>query len=308
MYESLKANSSDFHLFIFAFDDLSSEILKRMSLTSATVIPIRDLESPELLAIKETRTKAEYCWTCTPSVISYSIEEYNLPKCTYIDADLFFYSDPAVLIGEMLANRKTILITEHRFSLLPGWYSLKRAGRFCVQFLTISNDQQSMVILDTWKRQCINWCYAKYEDGKFGDQKYLNEWPNNYSNVHILNHPGGGLAPWNIQQYLFTTDENKITGLQRKDGKKFDVIFYHFQYVKIISEGVFDIGWYYIPETIKEIFYRQYLKKIMETEHSLNAMENGYKINFVINRSDRIWDKMKHTYKKITKYNILKII
>ena len=68
-----------------------------------------------------------------------------------------------------------MLITEHRYSRLSKIYAEKRAGRFCVQFITFNQDEESRKILLTWQAQCIDWCYARYEDGKFGDQKYLDD-------------------------------------------------------------------------------------------------------------------------------------
>jgi hypothetical protein len=307
MYESLKANSSDFHLFIYAFDDLSYEILTNSELESATIISLKDFETPELKEVKETRTKAEYCWTCTPSVISHSILAYNLPECTYLDSDIFFYSDPAILISEMRENNKSIMITEHRFSLLPRWYELKRGGRFCVQFLTVKNEPSGIRVLEKWRRQCIDWCYARYEGGKFGDQKYVEEWPEKYNNVHILQHQGGGLAPWNITKYGFSLDNNRIKGLYKKKRETFDAVFFHFQYVKQISGGVFDIGWYFIPGKIRSLFYRQYLVRILKNEEILSEIDNRYITIFTKEKPDSIKNYLKTIFKKMTKFNIVKI-
>ena len=188
MYESLSRYSKEFHLYIFAFDELAYEILVKLKLTDVTVISLHDFETEELKDKKKTRSVAEYCWTCTPSTIAYVLENFNVPDCTYIDSDLCFYSDPSVLIKEMIENKKNVLITEHRFSSLPAMYELKRGGRFCVQFITFLNEESSLKVLDRWRKQCINWCYARYEDNKFGDQKYLEEWPMIYSNIHILQH------------------------------------------------------------------------------------------------------------------------
>ena len=141
MYESLNDQSNNFHLFIFAFDDLSFKILQKLSLDFTTVISLDQFETDELREVKKSRTTAEYCWTCTPSTVSYILKNYDVPHCTYIDADLYFYSDPSVLISEMEENGKSVLITEHRFSPLPRLYEEKRGGRFCVQFITFLNKE-----------------------------------------------------------------------------------------------------------------------------------------------------------------------
>src|SRR3989304_9158872 len=91
MYRSLEKCCENFHLYIFAFDDKTYEILNKLQLKKATVVSLKDFEDEKLLAVKPTRTKAEYCWTCTSSTILYTIEKFNLPSCTYLDADLYFY-------------------------------------------------------------------------------------------------------------------------------------------------------------------------------------------------------------------------
>ena len=252
MYESLMKYSDDFHLFIFAFDDISYQILNKLNPRNVTTIPLSEFETQELLDVKIKRSKAEYCWTCTPSTINHVLQNYEVTNCTYIDSDLIFYSDPGILVEEMLEHHKNVLITEHRYSPLAKLYEEKRAGRFCVQFVTFTKEANSLAILDKWRLQCIDWCYARYEDGKFGDQKYLDEWPSIYSNIHILEHQGGGVAPWNLLQYQFKADGNSIKGLVKTTGSEFNMVFYHFQYVKFLENGSYDIGWYLIPSFIKK--------------------------------------------------------
>ena len=101
MYESLSEHSSDFHLYVFAFDELTREILLQYKLDNVTVVSLDEFETPELKKVKQERSKAEYCWTCTSSTISYVLEKYGVADCTYVDSDLIFYSDPAVLIAEL---------------------------------------------------------------------------------------------------------------------------------------------------------------------------------------------------------------
>jgi hypothetical protein len=274
-----------------------------MNLEKVTVISLDEFENEALKEVKKNRTKAEYCWTCTSSIIYNSIIKYNLPSCTYIDSDLYFFSDPAVLISELAVNNKRVLITEHRFTPLAKLYSLKRAGRFCVQFMTFSNEEDSMQLLKKWMMQCIDWCYARYEDGKFGDQKYLEDWPAKYDCVHILNHQGGGLAPWNINRYKFRNNNERIAVINRNTSESSDAIFYHFQYVKFVSPGIFDIGWYNIPHQVKKIFYIPYLTRLIIIEKNLSEDNHEYSTNFPKLSLKGIKKFMKETIY----YNILKI-
>jgi hypothetical protein len=70
-----------------------------------------------------------------------------------------------------------------------------------------------------WAEQCRQWCYYRNEGDKFGDQKYLDEWPKIYAgHVCEIENIGAGLAPWNLPNY-------KITSGPCADGKP--IMFYH---------------------------------------------------------------------------------
>ena len=77
MYESIKENTDDFHLFVFAFDDICLKILEYLDLPNVTVISLKKFENEQLISVKDKRTKAEYCWTCTPSIINFVLENYR---------------------------------------------------------------------------------------------------------------------------------------------------------------------------------------------------------------------------------------
>jgi hypothetical protein len=304
MFESLKRTGAIFHLYIFAFDDLSLQILNDLRLENVTIIPLKKFESKKLLDVKNDRTRAEYCWTCTSSTIEYVLANYNVPDCTYIDADLFFYKSPDILTGE-LNHGKTVLITEHRYSWFSKIYEEKRAGKFCVQFITFGNEPKSRNILNHWIGQCIEWCYARYEDGKFGDQKYLDDWPVKYNNVKISEHFGAGVAPWNILQYHIFQSADSIRGNEKRSGKEFDVIFYHFHFVRFMDNGTVDLGWNRIPGDIQKSFYIPYINKIKETEHNLESKFEGYKTRFYPTQTSGFKDYVKYIIKKISGFNVI---
>src|SRR4030066_512260 len=171
LYESLRNHCDGFHLFIFAFDDKCNEIMSSMSLPDVTVIPLRNFEDEELLRVKSIRSWREYCWTCTPSVILYTIEKYGVDCCTYLDADLYFFDSPKGILEEM--NDRSIMITRHGFA--KKYDGNRKYGKYCVQFLTFRHDEKGMRALRWWRDACMKWCYARLEDGKFGDQKYLDD-------------------------------------------------------------------------------------------------------------------------------------
>jgi hypothetical protein len=274
-----------------------------MELERVTVISLEDFENPDLLLVKKSRSKAEYCWTCTSSTIDYLFEKYNLSECTYIDADLIFYNKPSVLLNNL--QNKSVLITEHRYPWLSRMYEEKRAGRFCVQFITFYNVPESRKVLGRWISQCKEWCYSRYEDGKFGDQKYLDEWPALYNNIEISEHHGAGIAPWNLKRYTFQEIDGRIKGTEVKTSNQFDIIFFHYHFVRFLDNGYVDVGWNRISEKSLKLFYIPYIKRINEIENNLEQRFKDYKTILAVLNPKSIKDFLKYYFKRFTGYNLL---
>ncbi len=301
MYESLKKNCPDFHLYIFPFDDLSHQILKQLNLERVTLISLAEFESKDLLSVKQTRSKGEYCWTCTPFTIRYCLDRFNLSECTYIDADLCFYSDPACLINEL--KDKSVLITDHRYS--PEYDVSSTHGIYCVQFLTIKNTTLGSTVLNWWRDRCLEWCYNRLEDGKFGDQKYLDDWTTRFEGVHVLENIGGGVAPWNVQQYDLSKDSEGTRWITEKTtAQKTKLIFYHFHYVKFLNHGLVDISDYQINHSKMFSLYAEYLRHIELANDTLSKY--NLKIPNQAFRTKRVWltplDQIKRKLKGV--YNV----
>jgi hypothetical protein len=258
MYESLARSCDNFHLFVFAFDDACLQTLISLQFPHMTVISLAEFEDDELLRVKPGRTIAEYCWTCTSSTILYVLEQFHVDQCTYLDADLFFFSSPTILFEEM--GRRSILITEHRYT--PKYDKAKKSGTYCVQFISFRNDTNGLKALRWWRERCLEWCFARLEDGKFGDQLYLEDWPTRFEGVHVLKHLGGGLAPWNIQQYDMMIQGTQLFGKERLTGKEFPAVFYHFHYVRLFRNGLVELGRRELSSEILTLLYRPYLRAL----------------------------------------------
>lgn len=273
LYESLRKNCKKFHLYIFAFDERCYDKLLELKLHNVTIISLAEFEDEELLAVKPTRSIGEYCWTCTPSVILYCLNKYNLDICTYLDSDIYFYSNPEILLEEVGGN--DVIITEHRYT--PEYDKSSTAGTYCVQFMSFKNTQNGLDILNWWRDACIKWCYARFEDGKFGDQKYLDDWTTRFKGVHVLKHLGGGVAPWNIQQYKVLQNYQIFHDSSKQTT---NVIFYHFHDVKVrdnklVYSNLFD---YNKSLNVYTRIYIPYIKSLLNkiNKHRLHVHKSKW--------------------------------
>lgn len=266
LYRSLVRSGEVFNLYIFCFDDLTFTLLGKMALPQVTLVSLREFETPKLLAAKTSRTRGEYCWTCTPHVIRYTLDRFKLPELTYLDADLYFFQKPSILLEEFRSDGASILITEHRYT--PAYDQSRTSGVYCVQFITFRSDSNGLATLQWWQDRCLEWCYARVEEGKFGDQKYLDDWLTRFKGVHVLKHLGGGVAPWNVQQYK-VSEGPKVNGVP--------VVFYHFHALKWLSTGHFDIcGGYRISRNAVRFLYAPYLEILRESLAEVRKLDAGF--------------------------------
>lgn len=257
LYESLADHDDDFHLYIVAFDEDCARILTSLSLEHATVIPLADIEAPDLLAAKPSRTWTEYCWTCTPSVVRYAIDTFELDHCTYLDADMCFWASPALLLNEFEGH--SVGLTEHRYT--PKYENSKRSGVYCVQFVPFRNDTDGNEALDWWRAACIEWCYNRREDGKFGDQMYMNDWLDRFSGVTVIENIGGAIAPWNVQQYDIFERDGQLMCRLKKTGEEAPLVFFHFHMLRIGADKV-DLGKHRVEDSVVELLYAPYMRRL----------------------------------------------
>ncbi len=198
LHASLVEHGAPFRLWVLCLDREVETALRKLALPQVELIPLADAETDALRKVKPDRGIAEYCWTLTPNLPDFVFERApDATRVTYLDADLFFFGSPRLLLDEFDASGKHVLITEHAFA--PEYSNRLRYGRFCVQFMTFKRTPEGLRVLRWWRDRCLEWCYAREEDGKFGDQKYLDDWPQRFeAEVHVLRQTEKTLAPWNV--------------------------------------------------------------------------------------------------------------
>ncbi|MGD9363780.1 MAG: tetratricopeptide repeat protein [Desulfobacterales bacterium] len=183
-----------------------------------------------LLEAKKNRSVVEYYWTLTPIIIKRILERYPfIDFLTYLDADLFFYSSPDPIMNELGTN--SVLIHEHRFP--PEQAFLQKYGKYNVGLLCFRHDTNGLEILNWWGERCIEWCYARLENGKYGDQLYLDHWPETFNGVVVLKNIGAGVAPWNHIQYTIGQDETGNISVN-----DVPLVFYHFHSLTFVEPNI----------------------------------------------------------------------
>jgi hypothetical protein len=223
LYESLRRHCRrPFILWILCFDDETYDTLSRLNLPGVRLITQQEFEAGDeaLARAKADRSRVEYYWTCTPSLPLYVLRHNpQVDIITYLDADLYFYNDPQPIYDELKDG--SVLIVEHRFP--PKYEHLVSVyGIYNVSLLTFRQDNNGIECLQWWRERCLEWCHTDSNNGKFGDQKYLDDWLKRFRGVVVLQHKGAGLAPWNI--FGHKVECGKISIIV--DGAP--LIFYHF--------------------------------------------------------------------------------
>lgn len=269
LYRSLREHCPDFKLWVLCMDHTAYEILEKLDLPGVHPLSLEKFERNDelLLSAKQNRSRIEYYFTCTPSLPLYILNNWpEVDLITYLDADLYFFASPTPLFEELGSG--SIAIIGHRFPL-----HLKNEeihGIYNVGWLSFRHDENALVCLNWWRERCIEWCYDRVEDGRFADQKYLDDWPNRFANVVVLEHKGANLAPWNLSNYnLHSMNWNTVMVDEKP------LIFFHFHGLKKISQFCYNPGWtaYGVKSSkvLRRRIYSSYLRMLVYVNRQLLA-------------------------------------
>ena len=262
LIESVESRSScKIFWTVLALDDASWSFLQSLNAPNVEIIHIDEFKDSDLQSLRPKRPWNEFCWTSAACLLNYCLAQSSFgQKVVYIDADCYFFDD----IGEILKPLESgneIVIHEHRFSKDRELW-LDKSGRFNVGLIAGLNNSEFRMCVQRWRNQVLDRCDVNPLEGRCGDQTYLNEWPNLYPSLYILDSPGAGLAPWNIKNYQIASIDNNI----KVDSKK--LYFYHFSALEIIFFSRFLV--FYIPAAgylnmnrNERIIYSKYMKHLM---------------------------------------------
>jgi hypothetical protein len=261
LHSSLERFAGKYRLWIVCMDTQSLRVLNSLRLPNVALLNVEEHLDDAMRRARSQRTVGEFCWTMTPHVYDFVFgSDASIDRLTYLDADVWFRRSPRRIFQELESSGKRVLITDHGYA--AEYDQSATSGQFCVQFLTFYR-HGSEDVRRKWQSQTLAWCYNRVEDGKFGDQKYLDEWPDAYEqSVHVLRDQHLMLAPWNASRFpygnsvLWHFHGLKLT--RNQDGQSYN-----------LNIGA---GFYAIPNVVQENVYKPYIQDLNGAISKMNSL------------------------------------
>jgi hypothetical protein len=293
LYHSMTKHCPNYMLWILCMDETTYTLLNKLKLKNTVLIELKTLEktNPKLLDVKNDRNAGEYSWTCKPDLLIYILgSNPELESITYLDSDLFFFTNPESAFKEF-ANH-SIMLTPHRFPLdKKNWD--KKSGRYNAGAIFFKNNKTTHYCLKWWREECIKWCYHRHEPGRLGDQKYLDQFNKRFSGVHDTILPSLNLGPWSLPQFdIKKSNTNILINTS-------PLILFHFHGLKIYNgkKITFDYGKHGLSDTSKELIYSPYLDELKKIILKIQKIDSRF--NYGFSKKPGILTAVKKAIKKL---------
>ncbi len=215
---------------VLALSQEAADFLESRGLPGLCVIRLETLiaTEPQLANVRLSRTVAEFAFTLTPFLICETLKACpNNEWVIYVDADMLFFGP----VAEVMKHHQAadVIMSPHNFS--DHMKEQERYGTYNTGFTAFRKGADGEKCAKWWAAQCLAWCHDRLENGKFADQKYIEQFPKIVSKAEGLEHLGVNCAPWNASGRRF----GRRSGTTLVDD--FPLILYHFAKVKRINSS-----------------------------------------------------------------------
>jgi SAM-dependent methyltransferase len=271
MIRSLLRHDPTAVVHVLCLDDTCAKALAALDLP-LQLVPLPELlqADPEFAASRDNRSLVEWYFTATSCLVNLLVKRHpDIERVIYLDSDLYFYASPQVLIDE--AKDASVQIIEHRFS--PQWAQLVAFGRFNVGWIAFTTTEEGLRLIADYRAKCLEWCYDRMEGDRFGDQKYLDKWPQDYPSCCVSQLQGANVAWWNL-----ANGQPRTLGDRVFFGPDL-LLFFHFQEIKRQEDGCYrtkkdpaEYGAYH------ELVYAPYMAELTQVDEEVRPLIDGFKI------------------------------
>lgn len=272
MHNSLASKCDNYRLSILCLNEEVFEVLSWKHWDRVHLLRLNDIEDEMLLTAKSNRSSWEYAWTVKPALLKYIMSNDSTAEYfAFLDADVYFFSNPNDIFYESPGS--DIFLTDHNNAPeFIRYYDI--SGKYNSGFVGCRKCETAMKAVDWWKTMAVDWCYAQFdlEKKRYGDQRYLEEFPVLFPNVHIVENKGVNAAHWNIQNYNVTTRDGQVYLNEDK------LIFFHYSGLSIHNSKEYNLSWaIHIPEAVTQQIYLPYLMELKNIIEEVEIIHPAYK-------------------------------
>ncbi len=273
LWTSLHRQDPAVTVWVLVLDAETEATLRALAVPGLKLVVLEELlaADPELAAIQKTRSRQEFIFTLKPCLCRFLLRLNPATSAlAYLDADIFFFRDAEAVHRELAQH--SILVVPHRY---PPWHDdTSRYGRFNAGLLAFRGDEQGMACLDRWRAQCLASCALAADGVVYGDQKYLDEWPERFGEaVCVSRNPGLNLAPWNWAAHRCVMEGE---GAQ-VDGAP--LVAFHFAQFRPITSHWFDSGqleYGIMPLGLRSHLYGKYWAALLAAESEIRRVRPAF--------------------------------
>lgn len=265
MIISLITYSPSAKVVLIYHDEETRRAFEKLNLSSVTIIDVEKVVAryKELDRARTNRPLIEFLYCLTPYVIRFCFDEFKPETVFYVDADLFFFADPAELVD--LQPTTSVVLVNHNFP--EGFEHLIKYGSFNVGWMQFNKNIPGRQILEWWSNKCLESTASDLESNIYGDQKYLDEVPAMFPGVVTRNSLGENLAPWNLRgRSLTSSGSTKFV-----NGEK--LFYFHFSGLRLLKHGVI-LGLshysYINSHRFRQLIFIPYLKALRSSSDLIN--------------------------------------
>jgi hypothetical protein len=303
LYHSLRQHAEGSRLWVLCLSEACHRTLVALDLPDLIPIPLQDFEiaDPDVAATRSTRSTIEYYFTCSPAWLLFVLDnDSDAEWVTYLDSDLFFFASPDPIYSEM--EDAAFGIIPHRFAKRMVGY--RRFGIYNVGWVSVRRRDDGIASLRWWRERCIEWCYDRVEGDRFADQRYLDRLPEQFNGVHVIEHLGANLAPWNLANYhLEWRDELLLI-----EGR-YPLLFFHFYGVRRRGRYYFNSHRLYhapFPNIVRHRIYEPYILVLAESEATVASHLREQQIEAIRKprvaiSSDHVANALRHVRARINR-------
>ncbi len=272
LWRSLERHDPAARLTVLALDGETAVVLRSIGGSRLTVIERGQLLAADaaLAGVERGRSRAEFIFALTPCLVRHLFAtRADLARVVYLDADLYFFGSARPIWDEL--GDRPALIVPHRY---PAWHDDSAwYGRYNVGVVGFRRDESGRACVDWWRERCLESTALAGDGTRFGDQKYLDEWPGRFRGVVESKHSGINVAPWNWARHRFLLRDGTI----EVDGVP--LVVFHFAQFRRISERWFDSGqleYGIMSRTLRSRLYGEYWTALERSEREIQGVSPGF--------------------------------